>query len=294
MVEPSGNARMEEQANNESNTPGGLLRQERVRAGLTCEAVAEQLNLLPSLVHALEDDRYQQFPSEMFAKGHLRAYARLLKLNPDAVLSRYRGDFQQTSPSTLLGQRDARWRPVNLNQRVGHWRRYSGIAATVFVLVALWGWQQHRDHGQMLSLTAETASELGGIDSALNNDGESALLDSVQLLPTTPATPAQSPTADIRRAPNVADTAAVAAADDADKLSLRFSADCWIEIKDRDNKLLVATLKHADEQLQLEGRGPFKVLLGYAPGVAMAYNGTPVKVDVPEGSRSTRLIVGSS
>ena len=58
--------------------------------------------------------------------------------------------------------------------------------------------------------------------------------------------------------------------------------------------MLVATLKHADEQLQIEGRGPFKVLLGYAPGVVMAYNGAPVKVDVSEGSRSTRLIVGSS
>jgi hypothetical protein len=57
----------------------------------------------------------------------------------------------------------------------------------------------------------------------------------------------------------------------------------------------VATLKHADDRLQIEGRGPFKVLLGYAPGVEMAYNGAPVKVDAPPvGNRSTRLIVGNS
>ena len=106
------------------------------------------------------------------------------------------------------------------------------------------------------------------------------------------------PNADAKKesAPSAANdsTNATASANEVDQLSLRFSADCWIEIKDRDNKLIVATLKHADEKLQIEGRGPFKVLLGYAPGVSMAYNGTPVKVDVSEGNRSTRLIVGSS
>jgi cytoskeleton protein RodZ len=291
MVAPNGNAGMDETANNELNTPGSLLRQGRERVGLTSEEVAGQLNLLPTLVRALEADQYQHFAGEIFVKGHLRAYARLLKLNPEDVLRLYRGNSAPSS-STLLGQRDVHWRPVSLNHGVSHWRRYSGIAATLVVLAGLWGWQQHRDRGQMLSLTAETASELGGIDSALNSGTESALLDSVQLLPTqpTPSAPANGNSA----VPTGTDAAAVAATSDIDKLSLRFSADCWIEIKDRDNKLLVATLKHADEQLQLEGRGPFKVLLGYAPGVAMAYNGTPVKVDVPEGARSTRLIVGSS
>src|SRR5690606_27334953 len=61
----------------------------------------------------------------------------------------------------------------------------------------------------------------------------------------------------------------------ADQLSLRFTADCWVEIKDRDNKVLIAALKRADDQLQVQGRGPFKVLLGFAPGVEMAYNGEP-------------------
>jgi len=294
MLEPSGNASMDDMANDKSNTPGSLLRQARESAGLTCESVAEQLNLLPPLVTALEEDRYDQFPGEIFAKGHLRAYARLLKLNPDDVLRVYRGSSQPAAPSTLLGKRDANWRPVSLNRRASYWRRYSGIAATALVLAALWGWQQHRDQGQMLSLTAQTSSELGGIDSALNSDTESALFDSVQLLPTQPA-PTPTTSADKPGTDAVAgDAAKEVVTADIDKLSLRFSADCWIEIKDRDNKLLLATLKHADEELQLEGRGPFKVLLGYAPGVAMAYNGTPVKVDVPEGSRSTRLIVGSS
>ena len=60
------------------------------------------------------------------------------------------------------------------------------------------------------------------------------------------------------------------------------------------SNFLRGTLTLSGSTVSITGRGPFKVLLGYAPGVSMAYNGTPVKVDVSEGARSTRLIVGSS
>ncbi len=275
-------------------TAGELLKQAREAKGLTREAVAEQLNLLPSQVLALEENDFSRFPGETFARGHLRAYARLLKLDAEQLLAAH---VKKTPEPRRAPETPARssWRPVSLEQKASHWRRYSGLAATVCVLVALWSWQQHRDSAQRLSLTAESRGDqefAGGIDSALNSGAENALLDSVQLLPN-PEVKQQSAPAVAATADNAAGTAAPAA-EVTDRLSLRFSADCWIEIKDRDNKLIVATLKHADEKLQVEGRGPFKVLLGYAPGVSMAYNGAPVKVDVSEGTRSTRLIVGSS
>ncbi|HEY3698800.1 MAG TPA: RodZ domain-containing protein [Spongiibacteraceae bacterium] len=277
-------------SNHAAATPGLLLRQARERSGLTREAVAKELNLRLSQIVALEEGEFKHFPGETFVKGYLRSYARLLKINPDEVLRIHAGTATASMPQKQQASMHVQWRPVSLETKVGHWRRYSGVAATMLVLLALWAWQQHRDKAQPLSLTADVsgAHELpGGIDSALNSGAESALLDSVQLLPNSPAktaTPAAAQSGDGN----------VAATGNADQLSLRFSADCWIEIKDRDNKLIVATLKHADEKLQIEGRGPFKVLLGYAPGVVMAYNGIPVKVDVAEGSRSTRLIVGSS
>lgn len=284
-------------------TAGDLLKQGREAAGLTCEAVAERLNLLPIQVAALEQNDFTRFPGETFIKGHLRSYARLLKLDSGQVLQAYCGtaNTSATGAGTALPAAPAKvafhWRPVRLTDKAPQWRRYSGLAAALAVIVAMWAWQQHRDHSQVLSLTAATSDSVGGIDSALNSDAESALMDSVQLLSVAPAlNPVSSQTEASAQPGNLSGATPVqaVAANDSDKLSLRFSADCWIEIKDRDNRVLVATLKHADEQLQIEGRGPFRVLLGYAPGVVMAYNGAPVKVDVTEGSRSTRLIVGSS
>lgn len=280
-------------------TAGDLLKQGREAAGLTREAVAERLNLLPIQVVALEQNDFKRFPGETFVKGHLRSYARLLKLDCDQVLQAYCGTNSRVTNAPLTAPAEAtfQWRPVRLTEKAPHWRRYSGLAAALVVIVAMWAWQQHRDRSQVLSLTAATSDSVGGIDSALNSDAESALMDSVQLLSIAPTQrPASNKIDAVAPPANSSGTALVQApaANDSDKLSLRFSADCWIEIKDRDNRVLVATLKHADEQLQIEGRGPFRVLLGYAPGVVMAYNGAPVKVDVAEGSRSTRLIVGSS
>ena len=272
-------------------TVGALLKQARERNGLTREAVAAQLNLLLSQVVALEENDFARFPGETFVRGHLRSYARLLKIDGSELLRVYGGVALPSANRAPQVPVQVQWRPVSLEHKTSRWRRYSGLAATVLILVALWGWQQHRDKTQRQSLTADGGDQrelAGGIDSALNSGAENALLDSVQLLPNSDTKPKAASVVAENSASNVVATAEI------DKLSLRFSADCWIEIKDRDNKLIVATLKHADEKLQIEGRGPFKVLLGYAPGVSMAYNGTPVKVDVSEGSRSTRLIVGSS
>lgn len=280
-------------------TAGDLLKQGREAVGLTREAVAERLNLLPIQVAALEQNDFKRFPGETFIKGHLRSYARLLKLDCDRVLQAYCGANTKVAEASSGAHTESafNWRPVRLTKQTTQWRRYSGLAAALVVIVAMWAWQQHRDRSQVLSLTAATSDSVGGIDSALNSDAESALMDSVQLLSVAPAlNPTSNKNDASAQSSNSSSTTTVqaASATDADKLSLRFSADCWIEIKDRDNRVLVATLKHADEQLQIEGRGPFRVLLGYAPGVVMAYNGAPVKVDVAEGSRSTRLIVGSS
>lgn len=287
--------------NVETPTPGALLQAARERAGMTREKVAARLNLVLSQVVALEEDRFERFPAETFVKGHLRSYARLLKIDADQVLRAY---HVLVPPAQVERRKIAfQHRPQALGAKPSRWRGYAGVAAVFVVLCSLWAWQQRRDHAQLLSLNAGSGQLPGGMESALYGDAESTLLDSVQLVPEpAPAVALPAPTAVTETgaqqaaAPaSPADAAQAPAAADTDRLTLHFSADCWIEVKDRDDKILVATLKHADDRLQIEGRGPFKVLLGYAPGVEMAYNGAPVKVDAPPvGNRSTRLIVGSS
>ena len=68
-------------------TAGAKLRAAREAAGLTVDAVAQQLKLAPRQVVALEEDDFQQLPGRTFVRGFARNYARFLQLDADALLA---------------------------------------------------------------------------------------------------------------------------------------------------------------------------------------------------------------
>ena len=57
---------------------GARLRAAREAAGLSIDAVAQQLKLAPRQVRALEDDDFAQLPGRTFVRGFMRNYARLV------------------------------------------------------------------------------------------------------------------------------------------------------------------------------------------------------------------------
>lgn len=65
---------------------GALLRAAREAAGLSVEAVAQQLKLSPRQVRALEGDDFAGLPGRTFVRGFVRNYARLLALDAERVL----------------------------------------------------------------------------------------------------------------------------------------------------------------------------------------------------------------
>ncbi|MGH8593041.1 MAG: helix-turn-helix domain-containing protein, partial [Gammaproteobacteria bacterium] len=65
---------------------GGRLRQAREAHKLSIDEVAAQLNLKPTVIVALEQDRYQDLASAAFARGYLRGYARLLGLDAESFI----------------------------------------------------------------------------------------------------------------------------------------------------------------------------------------------------------------
>src|SRR5205823_7556491 len=80
-----------------ASTAGAQLRAAREAAGLSQEAVAEQLKLAPRQVRAIEEDDYARLPGRTFVRGFVRNYARLVRLDPAAVMAALpRGDG--TSP----------------------------------------------------------------------------------------------------------------------------------------------------------------------------------------------------
>ncbi|HEX4883671.1 MAG TPA: helix-turn-helix domain-containing protein [Casimicrobiaceae bacterium] len=66
---------------------GEWLRMAREQSGLSIDAVAQQLKLAPRQVKAIEDGAYEALPGRTFVRGFVRNYARLLRLDPEAVVA---------------------------------------------------------------------------------------------------------------------------------------------------------------------------------------------------------------
>ena len=76
-----------------------------------------------------------------------------------------------------------------------------------------------------------------------------------------------------------------------DRMRIDFQEDCWVEIRSNDERLLYADLGKAGEVKDFVGEAPWLLKLGYAGGISVYLNGSPVKlVPAPEG-RITRFTV---
>ena len=76
-----------------------------------------------------------------------------------------------------------------------------------------------------------------------------------------------------------------------DRMRIDFQEDCWVEIRSKDERLLYADLGKAGEVKDFVGEAPWLLKLGYAGGISIFLNGSPVNfVSAPQG-RITRITI---
>jgi cytoskeleton protein RodZ len=72
-----------------NKTPGSILREARESMSLSLAEVAAMTRIPRTMLSHLERDRFDEYAAEVFARGHLRNYARELKLDPERVIQAY-------------------------------------------------------------------------------------------------------------------------------------------------------------------------------------------------------------
>ncbi|HEB59329.1 MAG TPA: helix-turn-helix domain-containing protein [Gammaproteobacteria bacterium] len=247
---------------------GQRLRSEREARGLSLTEVSTQLHLDPRLVTALEAGEDNRLPGATYITGYVRAYARLLKLDEDELAAM--AGSSVAPRSELL--------PENVD--LGRPRRGVGLAAWLVVAVLLvtaggagWWWFQSRPAGVVLS-PAATRDAL----SVTDTPAAPAVMAPETTEAAAPATPGSIP------GPRAATDEASSPAPPPEAtpvpssripLELRFTDDSWLEVTDASGAVLAYAMMEAGSQVELQGIPPFEVLLGYAPGVAITYNGQP-------------------
>lgn len=117
----------------------------------------------------------------------------------------------------------------------------------------------------------------------------------VQQAPAHTAAPAPAPAAPVASVPAVAaaEPAAPAAVPAGSaKVAIQFTADCWTQVSDGNGKVLFSAIKRKGDNLELTGKPPFAVRLGFARGAQVSYNGQAVDVAPFTSGETARLKLG--
>ncbi|EPN6727592.1 DUF4115 domain-containing protein [Pseudomonas sp. GD03817] len=322
--------------------PGELLRLAREKRDWSQAEVARKLNLTVSSLNHVETGAFDKLPGHTFARGYIRAYAKLMDLDQAALVDafdRYTGTHAKGSDVHSLGRIEE---PVRLSHNI-----LRGVSLLLLVAVVGGGFFWWQDQGSLRGKDlAKIALEHVEVESAdgttqihpldepedqavsAGQQAESAPLALEQGAAEQPAAAEQAPVsseADIAAAPAPAQQApvqpapaaspapvtppvqataapapapAVAATEPAAvpagsaKVAIQFTADCWTQVSDGNGKVLFSAIKRKGDNLELTGKPPFAVRLGFARGAQVSYNGQAVDVAPFTSGETARLKLG--
>lgn len=254
--------------------PGRTLAEARAARNLTLAEVAQQLKLSATQVEALEADAYDRLPGPVFVRGFVRNYARLLELDAEALVSQLELPHIPSPASAAI--------PLSRNipfpeQGRTNWVFYASALGLVIAAVVLF--EAFFSAPPEAVVSAVTPKPVTGV---------------VVAQPALPSLQAAPPAA----APPPAETVAVAAVSEPvpaltptptptpeaaplkpqtgmAELHFVFETDSWVEVRDRNERILYSQLNPVGTEYRMQGRRPLNLVIGNARGVRLTYNGQP-------------------
>ncbi|HCG5536480.1 TPA: cytoskeleton protein RodZ [Vibrio parahaemolyticus] len=283
---------------------GTLLKNKRESLGMTQKQVADRLRLRVSVIEDIENNRFESQQVATFTRGYLRSYAKFVGLDEKVVLVA----LEQTAD---VKPKEQEIEMQSFSRKTKHEKHNSRIMLLTWVIAfviigisAAWWWQNQQENS-LAQVVAEAnvetsqpnADEIADIDlmteeeliastpaelAASNNTASESSINAAQTDEVVPAETEEStteatqePVALIEAAEEVQDASPVVP-EGMTLLTMKFKADCWIQVKDTNGKTLVSGTQKPGQDVELTGKAPFKVILGAPEGVTMTFASEPV------------------
>lgn len=306
---------------------GQRLREAREGLGLTRDDVARELRLQEKLIGALEAGDRSQLPPDTFISGYLRAYARLLGWPAEQLIAEYLAD--RNTPSVYRATDRTGMPMMSVRDPKFRYTSFVVIAGLMLLFVAWWASQRFTLDSFAPPLSGVADDEQQEIEASLPDPMPLYQDPSAEIAPTAEGpSEATSPSAPSTPEPALAGgnaapaesaapavTAPAVAAVEAPKLPqpapvvvaepltpatpqsllvMEYQAASWTQVEDANGRVLAYEVVNPGRKLELHGVAPFKVFLGYAPGVLVYYKGTLFSHAPYQRGELARFRVGSS
>ncbi|MCL2830637.1 MAG: DUF4115 domain-containing protein [Betaproteobacteria bacterium] len=268
---------------------GAMLCAAREKKGLSLAAMSRLLRLSHQQVEALERGEWDKLPGQTFIRGFARNYARETDLDPeslrgllDRVLAFSDQQELELAPasSVVLLERDERQRSNYFLILLGLGFLVGIILAYFFIPGYFWDSSLMPQGGKTASteyaenITAHEGPEIIESEQPPLSVATGEITANAESAPI-PASPDQA--ADASATPVAANTAGMA------QLEFSFAENAWVEIRDKDDKVIFSRLNEAGTSQTIAAKSPLALVVGNAGQVSLTLDGK--KIQFPPPSR---------
>lgn len=288
-----------------SITVGQLLSRARERMGLTQETVAERLCLKVSTVKEIEQDIHPAGVEPTFLRGYIRLYARMVGIPENDITPFLKSDVPAQSPNVSPMQSYSLGK--KRKKREGWLMKLTWLIVIILIaMVGIWWWQEHNAQQKDLLTMANQNEALIqqdnhsepvnniAVDMPLSTDNSAVQTDPVvdpapvladtqtvtntdaEGVKTIPLPNAPQTVPSVDRAQADANQTTDMSVATSNGLMLSFSGQCWLEIRDANNKVLFSGMKNSGDKLELDGAQPYRLNIGAPANVTVQFQGKNV------------------
>ncbi len=246
--------------------PGRRLAAARTARGLTITEIALRLKFAPRQIEALESDRYDALAGPAFVRGMIRAYAKLVGEDADALIAALRASPLTVAGPTVTGPRAI---GVTIPRQPGRGSMVY-VVLSVFVVIAVAGvlgeWLLRpvvpaKSAATRLTLPAPPAREASAPAPATAEAGAASIAPAVSSIAPAVSSGPSGPVETVVTA---------------QRIELDFNRESWVEIRDAEGRIVFSQLNRPGTRREVEGVGPFSIVIGNAHGVKLRYNDSDV------------------
>ena len=278
---------------------GSILANARESQNLTVEDVAASLRLSVAKINALEADDFLAISDPTLARGFIRIYARLLKLDPEPFLMAHR----QLIPAEIVNPIGVTTEVVSSPVQLSNLRSKSIILGLLFVATIALVWffaYYNSSESDVTEVNVSTVIQdplpqqsMPVAEREVKSNEQVTELQLPQESATSNSEPSKTSEKIANEPAKVEPMKKVSVGSSLVRVKLVFTGNAWVSVKDKSGNTVYDKTSKAGGEDYVEGVPPLKFHIGNVSATQVVFNGETVDLSPNTYNNMARVTLGA-